>query len=263
MKSCTIAWITGTIVLCAWLAPANVSAQTSLEKLEKAIRKQLKLPEGANQSAPETPADRAADGENPDKPANPGKPEKPAAEAVQDRGYLGAVVDDRKDRGRGVRVERVIPGGPADRAGLRVGDLVTGLGGIRVRQMSDFAAIVEQVAPGNSLTFELLRGENREKIDVVFGPRTGSKKPAQAGSPKAPDENRRMGAPVPRPPAPSPETAPGAGSGKLSLEPPVAPNPRTGAKDDGSRMQLLERRMELLERRLEELERAIKAQQAK
>jgi len=263
MRSSTMAWVTGTIVLCVWLAPANVRAQTALEKLEKAIRKQLKLPEGANQPAPETPGDRAAEGENPDKAASPGKPEKPAAEPAQDRGYLGAVVDDRKDRGRGVRVERIIPGGPADRAGLRVGDLVTGLGGIRVRQMSDFAAIVEQVAPGNSLTFELLRGENREKIDVVFGPRTGGKKPAPAASPKTPEGNRRPGAPVPRPPAPSPEMAPGAGTGKLPLEPPAAPNPRGGAKDDSSRIQLLERRMELLERRLEELERAIKAQQAK
>jgi hypothetical protein len=261
MRKSTVAWVVGTVVLCVWLTPVDVRAQTALEKLEKAIRRQLKLPEEPNQPAPEAPGDRTPAAEAPDKPGSPGKAEKSGPEAAQQRGYLGAVVDDRKDRGRGVRVERLIPGGPAERAGLRVGDLVTGLGGIRVRQMSDFAAIVEQVAPGNSLTFEILRGENREKIDVVFGPRTGGKKPAAAASAKVPEAERRPGAPVPRPPAPSPEPAPGPE--KLTLEPPAAPNPPAGAKDDRSRIELLERRLELLERRLAELERAIKAQQAK
>ncbi len=256
MKKTTMAWVMSAVALCAWLAPVDARAQTALEKLEKAIRKQLKLPEGAAQPAQEAPAE-----ESPDRPGSPGKAEKSGPEAAQERGYLGAVVDDRKDRGRGVRVERLIPGGPAERAGLRVGDLVTGLGGIRVRQMSDFAAIVEQVAPGNSLTFEILRGENRQMIDVVFGPRTGGKKPAPAASAKAPDADRRPGAPVPRPPAPSPEPAPGAE--KLTLEPPAAPNPPAGAKDDRARIENLERRLELLERRLAELEREIKAQQAK
>jgi hypothetical protein len=261
MRKITLAWIAGTIVLCVALAPADARAQTDLEKLEKAIRKQLKLPEEANPPAPEPLGDRAAEGENPDKRASQGKMERTPAEAAQDRGYLGAVVDDRKDRGRGVRVERVNPGGPADRAGLRVGDLVTGLGGIRVRQMSDFAAIVEQTAPGNSLTFEILRGDSREKIDVTFGPRAAAKKSTPAAGAKTAEAKRPPGPPVPRPPEPSPEAGPGPE--RMTLEPPAAPNPRPAASSDASRLQLLERRMERLERRLEELEKAIKAQQAK
>ena len=261
MKKTTVTWIVGTIALCVGLASESAHAQTDLEKLEKAIRKQLKLPEAPNPPALEAPGDRAAEGENPEKPAIPGKTEKPAAEAAADRGYLGAVADDRKDRGRGVRVERIIAGGPAEKAGLRVGDLVTGLGGIRVRQMSDFAAIVEQAAPGNSLTFEILRGDSRERLDVTFGPRAGAKKAAAAAAPKTAESKRPPDAPAPRPPEPSPE--PGPGPERPTLEPPAAPNARPAAKSDAARMELLERRLEALERRLEQLERAIKAQQAK
>ncbi len=161
------------------------------------------------------------------------------------RAYLGAVVDDFRDRGRGVRIERVIPGGPAEKAGLRKGDLITGLGGIRVRQINDFAAIVEQAAPGTALTFEVLRAENRLKIDVVFGSRSGKEKmeapalvlPAPEGTPPPPE---------PRPPrTPNP--------------PPTASVPPI---DDHARIELLERRVEQLERRIEQLERAVSRQHA-
>jgi len=171
------------------------------------------------------------------------KAEAPSPAEGAPRGYLGAVVDDFRDRGRGVRIERVIPGGPAEKGGLKKGDLVTGLGGIRVRQMTDFAAILEQVAPGSSLTFEVLRAENRLKIDVVFGSRSGKAKmeppalvlPAPEGTPP--------------PPEPKPPRTPSAPP--TVLIPPI---------DDRSRIELLERRIEQLERRIEQLERAVSRQ---
>jgi membrane-associated protease RseP (regulator of RpoE activity) len=168
------------------------------------------------------------------------------------RGYLGAIVDDREDRGRGVRIEKIIPGGPAEKAGLRNGDLITGLGGIRVRQMSDFAAIVEEVAPGTTLTFELLRGEKREKIDVAFGARsTAKEKPETPLGLRAPLDMRAPGSSVP-PPKPQPPKA-------LSASPKAAATPT----DDRSRIEMLERRLEQLERRIEALERALSRQPGK
>jgi membrane-associated protease RseP (regulator of RpoE activity) len=176
-----------------------------------------------------------------------GKAESPAPAEGPPRAYLGAVVDDFRDRGRGVRIERVMPGGPAEKAGLRKGDLVTGLGGIRVRQMADFAAILEQVAPGSSLTFEVLRAENRLKIDVVFGSRSGK-------------ERERMQPPTLVLPAPDGAPAP------PEAKPPRTPNPPPTATvrpiDDHARIEMLERRVEQLERRIEQLERAISRQHA-
>jgi C-terminal processing protease CtpA/Prc len=92
----------------------------------------------------------------------PPKAEGPSPAVSTERGYLGAVVDDRDDRGRGVRIVRTIPGGPAEKAGLSKGDLITGVGGLRVRQIAEFAGALEQVVPGNSLTFEVLRGVQRQ-----------------------------------------------------------------------------------------------------
>jgi hypothetical protein len=157
------------------------------------------------------------------------------------------VVDDFRDRGRGVRIEKVIPGGPAEKAGLRKGDLITGLDRIRVRQIADFAAIVEQAAPGTSLTFEVLRAENRLKIDVVFGSRSGK-------------ERERMQPPTLVLPAPDGAPAP------PEAKPPRTPNPPPTATvrpiDDHARIEMLERRVEQLERRIEQLERAISRQHA-
>jgi hypothetical protein len=178
----------------------------------------------------------------------PPKAEGPSPAAGTERGYLGAVVDDREDRGRGVRIVRIIPGGPAEKAGLGKGDLITGVGGVRVRQIAEFAGALEQVVPGNTLTFEVLRGVERQKIDVVFGVRPGPKFPEPTpGDPRAPLDLRppeKMAAP----PTPQPSKAVPA------LKAPQAPT------DDRARMQLLERRLEHLERRIEQLERAVSKQ---
>jgi len=159
------------------------------------------------------------------------------------RGYLGAVVDDLRDRGRGVRVVQVIVGGPAEKAGLRQGDLITGVGGIRVRQMDEFAGILEEVAPGDSLTFEVSRAENRLKIDVEFGARAGGdrKEPPPLVLPAPPGK--------PQPPEAKPPRSADAPPG-------VTPPPI----DDRSRIESLERRIEQLQRRIEQLERAVSRQ---
>ena len=164
-----------------------------------------------------------------------------------ERGYLGAVVDDREDRGRGVRIERLIPGGPAEKAGLRKGDLVTGVAGIRVRQIADFAGILEPVVPGSRLTFEVLRGEKREKIDVVFGTRAGKTKP----EPAVPDLRAPLNLQAPQSTAPASKPQPPAS------QPPMA---EPAPSDDRARLEMLERRLEKLERRIEQLERMISKQ---
>lgn len=181
-------------------------------------------------------------------PPAPPKAEGPTAAAGPERGYLGAVVDDREDRGRGVRIERIIPGGPAEKAGLSKGDLITGVGGIRVRQIAEFAGVLEHVLPGSTLTFEVLRGVNREKIDVVFGVR-----PSQP----------RQEPPAEGPLAPLDLRAPGTGA-VPPPPPPFKPMPSSATpqsqSDDRARLEALERRLEQLERRIEQLERAISKQ---
>ena len=85
--------------------------------------------------------------------------------------YLGMAVDDRHDRGRGVRIVAVHPGGPAERAGLRRQDLITGVTGIRVRQMADLFDVLDTFSPGQSTTFDILRNDKKQTLKVTFGRR--------------------------------------------------------------------------------------------
>ena len=176
-------------------------------------------------------AQAAARGEGKRQEAEP-----PQGAAAPERGYLGATADDREDRGRGVRIVRIIPGSPAQQAGLQPGDLVTGLGGVRVRQISDMAAILQDVAPGNLLTFEILRGKEAKRIDVTFGRRGAPDK--RATVPEHPPAAR-----------PAEEVAP------VAPPPPVKAGPPL---DDHARLEILERRIQQLENRIRELERAAK-----
>ena len=69
--------------------------------------------------------------------------------------------------GPGVWVQSLEPGGPAARAGLRLGDVVVEVDGRRVTSAEDFRAAVGQFADGNKLTLRLeRRGQSRS---IVLG----------------------------------------------------------------------------------------------
>jgi len=59
--------------------------------------------------------------------------------------------------GAGVRVTHVVPGGFADGAGMRAGDLVIGLNGAPVFRMPDVAVVLREHAPGDTIEAEYVR----------------------------------------------------------------------------------------------------------
>ena len=76
-----------------------------------------------------------------------------------ERGQLGMELDPNPAEGGGRKVIEVVPGGPADKAGLRVGDLVVGLGR-------------ERVKAGTNLD-PVLAGTGGKDVSVAFRPLTG------------------------------------------------------------------------------------------
>src|SRR5689334_17878375 len=50
-------------------------------------------------------------------------------EKLNHRGFLGVDLDDDSEDGAGVTLSGVTPGGPADKGGLREGDVITGING--------------------------------------------------------------------------------------------------------------------------------------
>jgi membrane-associated protease RseP (regulator of RpoE activity) len=208
------------------LAPA----QTALERLESKLRQQL----GKGQTPP-PPAPAGADS------ARPADEKAPAAPGEKKPGgaWLGVVADDEKDRGRGVRVLEITPGGPAAKAGFQLQDLITSVGGIRVRQMTELADMIELYSPGDKITFEVSRSGKMVKLETAMGRRPGQEEAKPALIVPKVEEPLLLG-PAVAPSAPLAKPAP----------PPAAP------ADDRGRIEALERRLAELEKRLADLERA-------
>jgi putative serine protease PepD len=71
----------------------------------------------------------------------------------------------------GVEVQAVTDGGPAERAGLRAGDVVVSVDGNAVSEPGDITDALDGHEPGDSVEVEVERGGTREQLDVTLGTR--------------------------------------------------------------------------------------------
>ena len=216
-----------TTLLVAYAALAPAQAPSALQALEQKVQQDVQGKAAAPPLRPAASAPAAAT---------------PAAEADHERGYAGLLADDQADRGRGVRILKLEPGGPAEKAGLQPQDLITALDGVRVRQLSDMAMILEQVVPGQTMQVDVLRGDQTQRLPLTLGrplARTGAAKP-----------------PVEKPPVQTPAPpAPGIASSQDSVQARLEQLER--------RIEQLEQRNQALEQRIQVLERALSIPQAK
>jgi serine protease Do len=88
-----------------------------------------------------------------------------------DRGWLGVVVDTSTRRRAGAAIAEVNKGGPAARAGLRAGDLVTSINGARVESTRELVRAVSAVNPGAVARLRVRRGNQTVEVAVVVGKR--------------------------------------------------------------------------------------------
>jgi len=82
--------------------------------------------------------------------------------------YIGVQGDPDNDRAKIVYVE---PSQPADRAGLKAGDVVTRCDDTPITDFSSLAAIVSDSEPGRKVVLEVERGDETLKLDLVIGRR--------------------------------------------------------------------------------------------
>jgi S1-C subfamily serine protease len=94
------------------------------------------------------------------------------------RGYLGVALQtvrltDRqraaRDQARGALIVGLSSGGPADAAGLLVGDIIVGAADTKVSEIDDVQAALHRVAIGGSLSIEIVRGGALSTVDVTVG----------------------------------------------------------------------------------------------
>ena len=105
---------------------------------------------------------------------------RPTTPSPTSRVFLGVAVA-RASGTDGVRVVEVVPGGPADEAGLEVGDVITAVDGSTVTDGSELAAAIQDHDPGDTVTITYGRGGSSATTTVELGERSQSG--AQSGLP--------------------------------------------------------------------------------
>ena len=76
---------------------------------------------------------------------------------VRAEGYLGISLSDRKDGGAGAVISEVQADSPADKAGLKVNDIVLEINGQAITGQGALIAIVRDSAPGDVIKIKVER----------------------------------------------------------------------------------------------------------
>ena len=115
----------------------------------------------------EPPSEQPPSQEQPPSGEQPPPGEEPPA-AAADQAWLGAGVADSGD---GALLAEILPGGPADEAGLQAGDVVVGVDGAPVASGEDLVNAISAHQPGDTVTLELADGRT---VEVELGERPTS-----------------------------------------------------------------------------------------
>lgn len=95
------------------------------------------------------------------------------------RGWLGVGIQDLSpelansfglDRARGALINQVLPGSPAEQAGLRRGDILLELNGHAIRNASDLQLRIASTTAGTTVPLKILRDGGEMTLDVTIHP---------------------------------------------------------------------------------------------
>ncbi len=118
------------------------------------------------------------------------------------RGYIGAMLqvmtpELAKEFGlnepKGALVADVAPDGPADKAGLKSGDVILSFNGKQVKDRRHLRLQVAATAPGKTVPMKVLRDGSTKTLDVTLKPLPGSKEVAQNGGEEQSDNGTLNG----------------------------------------------------------------------
>ncbi|MBM4192815.1 MAG: M28 family peptidase [Gemmatimonadetes bacterium] len=89
--------------------------------------------------------------------------------------YFGSIPDMGAADDTGMRLSGVSPGGPAEKAGLKAGDLIVEFGGRAVKNIYDYTDAIGASRPGDVVAVVVVRGPSNERltISVTLGRRGG------------------------------------------------------------------------------------------
>jgi len=88
----------------------------------------------------------------------------------KERPRIGVILEQQKEGQKGLRVEKVIPESPAEKAGLYPGDRLVSVEGKEITKIKDIHHALEQKGWGNDITFTIMREGMEKKITVKLPP---------------------------------------------------------------------------------------------
>ncbi|SAL49723.1 2-alkenal reductase [Caballeronia sordidicola] len=77
----------------------------------------------------------------------------------------------------------MLQGGPADKAGIKPGDILMNINDDAITDTTRLLNVVAQIKPGTSVKVHLMRKSKELDVNVVIG-----KRPMQPKSPQSPDD---------------------------------------------------------------------------
>ncbi len=81
--------------------------------------------------------------------------------------YVGTI-PDYSENPKGFRINGTSPGSPADKAGMKEGDIITKFGETEVRNIYDYMTALSRHAPGEDVPVVVLRGEDSVTLTVAL-----------------------------------------------------------------------------------------------
>jgi C-terminal processing protease CtpA/Prc len=106
------------------------------------------------------------------------------------RGYMGVrpidlTDEEKKDLGikSGIKVAEVVPGGPAEKAGLKADDVIVTIDGKAVDSPQEVPSVVQAAGAGATLKVEYLRDGKKKNANVVLAVHPADAQPAPQGEP--------------------------------------------------------------------------------
>jgi len=109
--------------------------------------------------------------------------------------FLGVEFDQAND---GIGVKRVVPGGPAAKAGILAGDVIVGLGDTDVRDMLSFVPLLSEHMVGETVILKVRRDHDYLDLSVKLAKRSDLANPAPTSRPARPSTHAAT-APATRP----------------------------------------------------------------
>ena len=80
-------------------------------------------------------------------------------------------VPDFAYTGKGVKLGSVVPESAGDKAGLKAGDIIIGLNGIKITDLKQYSDLLKQHQPNEVITLKILREGKEQDIELTLGER--------------------------------------------------------------------------------------------